>query len=288
MSKSKTFSVLANRSAEDVHRDPFAYTVVDGVFGDALYQRLADSFPPVESFVEGLDEVKNNQAVRIPAAQVLGNPQFSEEWREFFSYHTSQAFWGDIVRVFGDRLRATYPDLEARIGRPLEAWRTKRRGEDGAAEVDLDLLFVINTPVEKESSVRPPHVDNERKIFSGLFYMRPDGDETPGGDLAIYRARRGNLKFGGHYVENRAIEQTDLIGYAANRFIGFVNGAESVHGVTPRPKTDRVRRYINFVAELPFPIFALEKLPWHRKKLFRLTRKDKAAGVTLGYGAEAD
>lgn len=282
-------SVLGSIGSEDVRRDPYAYTVVDNVFSDALYRRLAESFPPLESFTKDLEEVKSNQAVRIPAAQVIDNPQFSKEWREFFRYHTSDAFWADVVRVFGERLRETYPGLEAKIGRPFDQWRTKRRGEDGEAEIDFDLLFVVNTPVTaKPNSVRPPHVDNERKIFSGLFYMRPEGDETPGGDLAIFRARRGELKFGGHYVEDRDIEQTDLVKYAANRFIGFVNSGESVHGVTPRPQTESVRRYINFVAELPFPIFKLDKLPWHRKQLFRLTRRDKAAGVTLGYGAGAD
>ena len=281
-------SVLGTCGAEDVRRDPFPYAVRDHVLADAVYEKLSDSFPPLERFVQGLEEVSSNQAVRIPATQVLGDRQFSREWREFFGYHTSQDFWGDIVRVFGDRLRDAYPDLETRVGRPFEDWRTKRRDEDGEAEVDLDLLFVINTAVEKESSVRPPRVDNERKIFSGLFYMRPEGDETPGGDLAIYRPRGGGLRFGGHYVERRAIEQADLVGYTANRFVGFVNSAESVHGVTPRPRTQQVRRYINFVAELPFPIFELPKLPWHRKKLFRLTRRDKAAGVTLGYGAGAD
>ncbi|MEX0923864.1 MAG: hypothetical protein WDZ84_13935 [Rhodovibrionaceae bacterium] len=288
MNQQETGSVLGSSGRKDVRAEPFAYSVVDRPIPAELYARLSESFPPPEAFLGELEEVQSNQAVRIPASRVIGNPAFSPEWQAFFRYHTSDAFWADIVRVFGDSIRATYPDLEARVGKPLEDWTTKLRGEAGEAEVDFDLLFVINTAVEKPNSVRPPHVDDERKLFSGLFYMRPEDDATPGGDLAIYRAKPDELRFGGHYVEERDIARSKLIDYTANRFIGFVNSERSVHGVTPRPQTEAIRRYINFVAELPFPLFKLQKLPWHRKQLFRLTRKDKAAGVTLGFGARVD
>jgi hypothetical protein len=292
MSESKLGSVLGPCRPDDLRHEPYAYTVVDNPIEAAVYERLAASFPPVDWFTESLAEVQSNQAIRIPASQVLGNDKFSPEWREFFRHHTSTDFWREIVALFGDDLRRAYPDLEAKVGRRFEDWRTKLRNAEGEADLHVDLLFVINTPVDKPNSVRPPHVDNERKIFSGVFYMRPEGDLTPGGNLAVYRAfgqgAKKGLRFGGHYVENRAIEQSELIEYKANRFIGFVNSAESVHGVTQRPQTDRVRRYINFVFELPFPIFKLDKLPWHRKQLLRLTRRGKAAGVTLGYGAGED
>ncbi len=282
MTDNSSGSVLGPCGPEDVRAEPYPYSVVDAPIAPELYARLSESFPPLEAFLGELETVESNQAVRIPASQVIGNAAFSPEWREFFRYHTSDAFWADIVRVFGDSLRATYPDLEARVGKPLEAWTTKLRDRDGTAEVDFDLLFVINTAVDKPSSVRPPHVDNERKLFSGLFYMRPEDYAASGGDLAVYRAKPKDLRFGGHYVEDRDIEQTELIEYRANRFVGFVNSGRSVHGVTPRGQTQAIRRYINYVVELPFPLFKLQKLPWHRKQLFRLTRKDKAAGVTSG------
>ena len=178
-------SVLGLCSKADVTDQPYAHIVADAPFEPALYRRLAESFPPTDWFLGGLDEVESNQAVRIPASHVIGNEKFSPEWQDFFHYHTSQEFWGDIVRVFGDSLRATYPDLESRAGLAFEDWRVKLRNESGEAQVNLDLLFVINTAVERPSSVRPPHVDDEKKIFSGLFYMKPDDDPTPGGDLAI-------------------------------------------------------------------------------------------------------
>ena len=275
-------SVLGLCGKADVKEQPYAHIIADTPYEPALYDRLAESFPPIDWFLGGLDAVKSNQAVRIPASLVIGNEKFSPEWREFFRYHTSQDFWGDIVRVFGASLRATYPDLEARAGLPFEDWRVKLRGESGEAQINLDLLFVINTPVERSSSVRTAHVDDETKIFSGLFYMKPEDDPTPGGDLALYRTLNQVTRFGGHYVEPAEIEQADLIEYSANRFVGFVNSARSIHGVTPRPVTPNIRRYINFVVETPFAAFQLPKLPFHRKWMLKFRhRRLKSAGVTL-------
>lgn len=278
----RTGSVLQACSADDVRTDPFAHIVVDTPFAPELYDRLAETFPPSDRFLRHLPTVKNNQAVRIPAALVIGDDTFSPEWREFFRYHTSQAFWDDIVRVFGEHLRAAHPALESRAGRAFEDWRVKLRTEPGEAEVALDLLFVINTPVRRPSSVRPAHVDDEKKIFSGLYYMKPEDDPTPGGDLALYRPHDGEVRFGGHYVEPRSVEEADRIEYTANRFIGFVNSPASLHGVTPRPRTERIRRYINFVVETPFPAFELPMLPLRRQLIFSLKRRNKVPGVTLG------
>ncbi|MDH3668232.1 MAG: hypothetical protein OEN23_14990 [Paracoccaceae bacterium] len=276
-------SVLGGVSPADVKTDPYAHIVVDSPMSGEVYDRLAETFPPIEWFLGDLEKVGNNQAVRIPASQVLESDKFSPDWREFFRYHTSQDFWNDIVRVFGDQLRAAHPALEDKVGKPFEEWRAQLRGSGGLAEINLDLLFVINTAVTSESSVRPAHVDATDKIFSGLFYMKPEDDPTPGGDLALYRPRKGEAQFGGHYAQPEEIDETDVVGYTANRFIGFVNSPASLHGVTPRPVTNRIRRYINYVVETPFQAFEIPKLPLHKQVLFALKhRRNKAKGITLG------
>ena len=282
MSSSNKISVLGSSSPDDVRVDPYAYIVCESVFPTELYDRLAETFPSTEFFLKHLPEVKSNQAVRIPASYVIGSEDFSPEWREFFSYHTSDAFWQDIVRVFGDNMRATYPQLESQVGRPMEEWRTKLRGSDGNAELHTDLLFVINTAVKTPSSVRPAHVDSRNKIFSGLFYMKQAGDPTPGGDLVIYRFKDGRSGFGGHYANLEDLDETDVVGYGANKFIGFINSQDSIHGVTPRPETEWARRYINFVVETPFEAFQIPKLPLFQQwKSWLERRKNKSPGVDL-------
>jgi len=40
---------------------------------------------------------------------VVGNESIAPVWRDFFAFHTSQAFWNDIVRVFGAAIRDACP-----------------------------------------------------------------------------------------------------------------------------------------------------------------------------------
>ena len=272
-------SVLKLTRESDVQRDPFAHIVADSPLSKDLYNRLVETFPANERFLGHVDDVKSNQAIRLSASQVLEDESFSPEWRAFFRYHTSADFWAEVVGVFGKSLRAKFPDLESRVGRPFEEWRVGRRGGEG--DILLDILFVINTPADKPSSVRPPHVDQEKKIFSGLFYMRPDDDPTPGGDLSLFKPLKKPIQFAGHYVDPKAIEEARLIEYGANRFVGFVNSDEALHGVTERKFTQHTRRYINFVAEVPFKAFELQQLPPHRRFLLKMGRKNKSPGVTV-------
>lgn len=283
MSTPQKLSVLNACSVDDVEVQPYHHIVCDQLYPSSFYDRLSQTFPEPEFFLKHLPAPKSNQAVRIPASSVIGNDTFSAEWREFFQYHTSDAFWRDIVTVFGEGLRETYPDLENRIGKPMHEWRTRLRGTAENAELDMDLLFVINTPVKQESSVRPAHVDGRKKIFSGLFYMKQEHDPTPGGDLSLYEFKKQHGGFGGHYANLNDLNETATVPYGANKFIGFINSQASIHGVTPRPQTEWTRRYINFVVEMPFEVFKLPKLPVHQQWMSWLERRmaHKAPGVDI-------
>lgn len=276
------FSVLRSANTGKVQNDPYPYLVEETVFDQDLYQRLERDFPADKLFFQNMSKIENNQAVRIGAAEVINNPSFSDEWRAFFEWHTSEGFWRDIMRVFGPSIRAEFPQLEKQIGRPMEEWRVKRRGDPGEADISLDLLFVINTPVTKESSVRPAHVDRKNKIFSGLFYMKQPNDPTPGGDLSLYRFKPGRDGFGGHYTELSDVDEVATVPYGANKFIAFVNSGRAIHGVTPRPVTEWTRRYINFVVETPMDAFALKPLPLLRRIAASVKRRQsKSSGVDL-------
>ncbi|MGQ0486443.1 MAG: hypothetical protein ACT4SY_13960 [Hyphomicrobiales bacterium] len=275
-------TLLSGFSPSQVLREPYAHLVDDAALGQPLYDKLAATFPPSQRFVKGLDRVASNQAVRIPARDIIGNPEFSAEWQDFFRYHTSQDFWNDILRVFGDAIRTAHPRLEDMAGKPLKDWCVKIRGTDAKGDVELDALFVVNTPVSRLSSVRPAHVDSEDEIFAGLLYMRPDEDKTGGGDLSLYRFK-STPAFGGHYAPLSAVTEEKCVRYAANRYVAFVNSPLSIHGVSPRPPTDAYRRYINMVALVPFKAFELPAMPlFDQFKFWLERRKTKSHGVQAG------
>lgn len=77
--RGEEMSVLRPELGCAVLKDPFPYLVNESVFDADLYRRLERDFPAGEMFFRHMNEVENNQAVRIGAAEVIGNPAFSAE-----------------------------------------------------------------------------------------------------------------------------------------------------------------------------------------------------------------
>jgi hypothetical protein len=257
-------SLLTSARPDEVVVDPFAHLVRTGALAAEEYEALAERFPSLELIGGAASSHPSNVAVRMGAGDAIACSEISAVWRRFLEVHTSREYWRDVVRVFGEALRAAFPTLEARIGRRFEDWRVARRGSDEAADVRLDCQFVMNTPVTEPSSVKTPHVDRHDKIFSALLYMRAERDRTTGGDLDLYRWRR-TPRFVKHRALPADIERVNTIRYAANTYVGFVNSPRSVHGVSPRDVTANTRRYINFIAEIPGPAFEpVQAGPWLR------------------------
>lgn len=248
-------SILASALPSHVATEPFAHLLEKDVLPADLYRRLQALFPKAETILGSRRKVIENAAARLPAVKVLDNPEIAPEWREFFAVHTSQIFWADIVRVFGASLRATLPRLEEQLGRPLEDWRVGVRGADGQADLRLECQFVINTPGARTSSVKTPHVDKRQTIFAALYYLRDPEDESEGGDLEFYVWKRAPRFLSYRMILPEDVEPSCLVPYSPNTLACFVNSPQSVHGVSPRGPSTKPRRYINFIAELPFKAF---------------------------------
>jgi hypothetical protein len=254
-------SVLENLAPDVVNAAPYAHLVRHPALAEAVYRRLAAEFPEAATILGTRTGVADNAAARMPAVKVLDNPGISPEWRDFFAYHSSAAFWRDIVRVFGPALKAAFPGIESQAGRPLEDWRAGPRGLEDDGEIRLDCQFVINTPARRPSSVKTQHVDKRTTIFSMLLYFRDPEDRSTGGDLEIYGWKRTPrfLPF------QRMILPSDLalkrvVEYAPNTLVAFVNSANAPHGVSPRSNAELPRRYINFICETPFKAFATPEM----------------------------
>lgn len=220
---------------------PFPVFVGKGPEG--LYEILRNSWP--EGGYEG--RPGPNKLLQIKAQNLP---------RGFFEHvaqkHTSRAFLQDTLRLFG-------PDIPAAAKQyPLECGL---RGSD--APFQMDVQAAINTPVTRKSSVRGPHVDDPKELISGLWYFPVEGDDA-GGDLEIYRWKKGR-KFIGRKgmvkkaeADPKAVELVCTIPYEPNTMVWFLNSPDSVHGVSPRGKTDKLRRYINFLVEVQQPLFELK------------------------------
>lgn len=271
--------LLSGLRLEDVLDDPYAHFTRSNMLPADVYAALEADFPSLETILDGR-AAGNNQAVRMTVKQVLNDRRISPLWRDFFEFHTSGEYWRDVVRLFGDRFRHAFPNLEERVGRRYEDWRVLPRGFAGEADIHLDCQFVMNTPVAEVGSVKTAHVDLCDKIFSALFYFREAGDDTIGADFEIYRWRR-SPRFVKHRALDRDVEKVKTVPYAANAYACFLNSEQAVHAVSPRGVTNVPRRYINFIAELPVKVFEPRQLTGWQKLWY--ARDVKAAAQDERY-----
>jgi hypothetical protein len=272
---------------------PYPHFVVPQALPHDLFARLVAEFPDDER-VWRAQPAGDNRRFSLSACDALADPRISLAWRETVLAHVGQDFLDAVLRALAGDIRATYPDLETRIGRPLEQWRAgvRRRDTFDACEVLLDAQLCINTPVRAaSSSVRGPHVDKPNKLFAGLWYLRPPEDtDTVGGELLIYRWRYGRTRFDGAELEPCDVEVVSTVPYAGNTLVLFLNSLDALHGVTPRQPTPRTRWFLNLVGEVKVPLFDLKA----RQRPLRALRhawmrvRDRLAGRRTDAGQRWD
>lgn len=251
-----TKSVFAAVDRGRIVLTPYPYVVAPNALEPALYAELEAAFPSFEKVVDGRP-LENNQVYLRNAVEVIDDPEIPAIWREFFSYHVSDAFFREMLDFWREPIAREYPDLEQRFGKPLAQVTTglRRRGvykseENFEADVMMDVQFGVNSPVTAPSTVRGPHVDKPEKLFAALLYFRDPLDDAEGGDLDLYRIGKRRWHFDGRRdLRDDMVERFETVRYAPNTLVAWLNTQRSLHGVTPRLRSTRPRRYVNFIAE---------------------------------------
>jgi len=259
-------SVLG-KAQDAIKRHPeIPYIVIEDALPEAYYRELASSFPS-DSYLAGSNDFEPYRVHRRCAFDVVGDERVPATWREFFEYHTSQAFFDEICALWREDMGYHHPTMERVLGKPAEALTIGRRfpGKVGNRENEnydlvLDCQFSINRSAEEENAIRGPHLDSPRKLFNGLLYMRAPDDRSFGGDLEFYRLRRRRYpKPKPSRIDEAELEQVDKVEFKANTLVMFLNCALSIHGVTTRSVWPVARRYVNLLGEcygsVPFDFF---------------------------------
>ncbi len=255
----KTELLTQNLESKDVLGKPFPFVSVDNALSQDLYDSLVDSMPPLDVLIKGLSP-GNNDRFNYSAANIAFNPDIAFVWKEFCQAHLNQPFLDDLLRLFAPHILSNFPDFESRF-KPVAELRSGIRGadEETNADVLLDFQISINTPVQiAGTSVRGPHVDNPRKLFVGLFYMRHPEDKARGGDLQLCCAKTPDLKLdASRSADMSCVEPVVTVPYKANSLVLFLNTPESLHSVTPRSATPYPRIFLNILAQMQKPLFKL-------------------------------
>jgi len=252
-------TLLAKVKASDIIPEPFPHLVIKDPLDKVLCERLITEMPSLDVLTEK-EKYISNQRFSYSAVKGIDNARISPLWRKWVALHTSQLFLDQIVALFGEQILANYPQFESEVG-PLNALRAgiRKKNNFQQSEVLLDAQICVNTPVVgKPTSVRRGHVDLPDKLFAGLYYLRPDTDDSRGGDFEIYRFKDQDYQFKGQFIDDSYIETVKIIPYEKNVFVFFLNTDHSLHGVTVRSVTKHPRFFLNLVGEVRKPLFTLK------------------------------
>lgn len=274
-----SLSVLQRAQASDVVSDPYPFVVVPDALPSDLCDALISEYPRLG--ILGVDAAQNNSRWSIPAPDVSQNADIARVWKDFVAYHASPPFFDECVRVFGNHIVRLYPHVFPSVD-ALRASRLGVRDRDpnDSCDLFLDAQISGNTPVQQASSVKSIHVDSEHKLFTGLLYLRTPNDDSVGGDLDVLRLRpdltdaQRNRRFDGMFIDDDLVEQVMRVPYRRNTLFMFVNGPDSLHGVTVRQPTQHPRLFLNLVGETRVKLFDVPQ-HWQRRvaKLPRLIKK---------------
>lgn len=278
-------SILSRVTPEHLVLEPYPHLVVEDALHPDIFAQLFAAFPADELVVDGRP-VKDTW-FDYPACKVVKDPRVASLWREFFAFHTSPAFFQELVKVAGPTLRRLHPDLESRIGKPLEEFRVGMRpGGRGdplapGADVSMECQFYANY-TRQPRTVRGPHVDRPSELFAALLYFRQQEDNSSGGDLDVCEAiqpiypgpRSVRISELPAEVDADIVRTVRTARYKANTLVLFLNSPKSLHAVSPRSPTPLTRRHINFCADVPFDLFDFKLPP-------RLALKKSLAGMPV-------
>jgi hypothetical protein len=251
-----TTSILARVTQSDIVHDPFPYLHMPDALEEAYYRELAAAFPSITRIADN-KPILDNQAYLLSARDVVDDPDLPQVWRDFFAYHSSPAFFREMLAFWEPSIQREYPNLTERFGKPLTELATAVRARSKeksssnlSADMMLDCQFGVNSPVSSPGSVRGPHIDKPCKLYAALLYFRHPDDNFAGGDLDLYRPRKARYLTNARLdLDERHVERFATVAYRPNTLVMWLNTPRSLHGVSPRPVTDLPRRYVNFLAE---------------------------------------
>jgi hypothetical protein len=261
--------ILRRATTQHLRLAPFPHLVIEDALPDEVFAQLFQQFPADELVVDG--RPLKDTWYDYPACKVVKDERVSPMWREFFRHHTSAAFFHELLDVAGPTLRSLHPDLDARVGRPLEEFRVGMRpGGRGdplapGADLSMECQFYANY-TRQPRAVRGPHVDRPSELFAALFYFRQTEDNSTGGDLDICEAlapiypsdRAIRIDTLPAEVDAAKVRTVSTAKYKANTLVLFLNSPKALHAVSPRSPTSLTRRHINFCADLTFDLFEFD------------------------------
>lgn len=257
-------SVLNQVSSSHMRLDPFPHLVIENALPVEDYQRLEASFPPLDAILgfPSKNGLASNRRYTMSSWPLLLRDDVVSCWKEFLQRHVGQQFLAQVFAQFAghwdERLVSLLEHAVSHDDVGLLLRDAHRSGR-----VLLDARVEINNPVSKvASSARGVHLDTPNRLYSGLFYLRSEEDDSIGGELELFTWKEPpppNIDVFELPVE--MVEKVGSIPYRANQLVLFPQSMLALHGVGVRHPTPHIRRYVFITAEIGYDWLSGEMAP---------------------------
>ena len=269
--------ILNNFKKDNYFNKPYPHFELPDAFDDEIYSKLEKDYILFINFFKKKEEFKkNNIRMQINSNELLEDNYFKKSiWCDFVRYHTSIEFFKKIIAIFYEDVLKFYPEIYKLLNyshlKNSNFLGIRKLKENSNYNFVADCQPGINTPCSERIAVRGPHVDNPVELIGGLFYLRDELDKSLGGDLVIHKINSHTKKIyfkGKAEVDNiQDLSDAKTFKYKKNYAVFFINSIISIHSITPREKTNHVRRLTNIIFETYKFNNGLFKLP--RKNFFK-------------------
>lgn len=243
--------------------DPYPHLVVENALPAKLANLLLAEMPPLEMFTRG-EHPGSNVRFALPSQIALADSRASDAWKA--ALRQCNAALPSLLALFMQRFRGdllkTFPDFASRFA-PPESLRAVPRSKwlRRRHEIGMDAQMVVNSPaLTGGRSVRGPHIDAEKKLISGLLYLRAPHDDSTGGELQLYEPNAESIRFNSR--NEAPADHFRLVRtypYRHNFLILPLSTPAALHGVSPRGATAHPRYHLHLVGEMSASLFEVPR-----------------------------
>jgi hypothetical protein len=237
-------SLLDKIKKTDIVSYPFPHLIIKNPLSKEYYNNLDKEFPNNDLFLENKKYFENHRY------NIFNHDSKKVHilWRNFLNLHSSKFFSDQLINLFADDLKKLYPKFFEEYNENKYIFGSSHKDfKEKKINLCMSADLAINTPITKiVNTVRSPHLDNPKKIITGLFYMRNSKDNSSGGDLEIFKFKNNKIKYYGSAVPKKYVDVITSVPYEDNIMIIFINTPYSIHGVTDRSPSKYSRRFSYF------------------------------------------
>jgi hypothetical protein len=240
-------TVFDRATPADVRLAPFPHIVIENAIDPEFYAQLAASRLTFRS-MGGRADASSNLRTACHAFAMLTPDHIDLAWKRFVAAHLQPSITLRVAESFADHWPSHLPSADALRGSSFGTLMV-----DQSHEIDLlcdARIEAIGPCTGAPWSHRLGHLDTPNRLFSALFYLRDEDDETVGGGLDLFRFKsHPPEELDAFEFPQEILEKVANVPYAANTLVVFPNGPSALHGVEPRGLSDRDRGYLFITAE---------------------------------------